>query len=535
LEDINVNKLHKTKYLIVMTVLTGLVSWIATANTLATEPPAAGMVVWYMADAGVAQDPDGVTVWQDQSGNSNHADRVYGFPQLATATFPNGPHDVLRFDGNDALRLTDTSATQLTNFNIFIVANYDAGAVNERFFTNYSVGTLGTQYGYALGTNGNGSSFWWYYGSTELSAGTYAAEKNYLTIYTLANSIEKQLFVLDQDNGQTAYSYEIGSALIQYSSDPALPPHYSDIGANWIEWEGYGWFGAHRGDIAEILVYDLSDPDYITLEDPNAAFDDVRAYIYEKYGMNTTVTPVDDSPCTDPAPYEPENPSYVWDFAVDFSPSRISATDAENPHHDWSYGYGAEGNLADFHLYPTCSLNGGNPAWGDTANGPVLWRALSFPNYGIELCEVGSHPGDPASPALSNSKIRWTSPVEDIMAVSGMFGSGGPGDLWIVKDGNEVLWERQETASDEPFDLRIPVAVGTTIDFVHGVGDGWGGENKSVSIQIIRGTLRCEDLTTHMPTDLNRDCYVNLEDFALLAQNWLKCNDPLEPTCTDVP
>lgn len=32
-------------------------------------------------------------------------------------------------------------------------------------------------------------------------------------------------------------------------------------------------------------------------------------------------------------------------------------------------------------------------------------------------------------------------------------------------------------------------------------------------------------------TDLNKDCFVNMEDFAIVAQNYLNCNDPENPAC----
>jgi hypothetical protein len=41
----------------------------------------------------------------------------------------------------------------------------------------------------------------------------------------------------------------------------------------------------------------------------------------------------------------------------------------------------------------------------------------------------------------------------------------------------------------------------------------------------------CRDLTEYLPTDFNHDCYINLEDFAFIVNNWLKCNDPENPQC----
>ncbi|MBN2514223.1 MAG: hypothetical protein JXB18_14890, partial [Sedimentisphaerales bacterium] len=34
------------------------------------------------------------------------------------------------------------------------------------------------------------------------------------------------------------------------------------------------------------------------------------------------------------------------------------------------------------------------------------------------------------------------------------------------------------------------------------------------------------------PGDLNQDCYINLEDFEMLALNWLSCSNPGDPDCT---
>lgn len=45
----------------------------------------------------------------------------------------------------------------------------------------------------------------------------------------------------------------------------------------------------------------------------------------------------------------------------------------------------------------------------------------------------------------------------------------------------------------------------------------------------------CQDLLSHDPADLNQDCYVNLEDFVLLAKEWFLCSDPQNPECVEIP
>ena len=48
--------------------------------------------------------------------------------------------------------------------------------------------------------------------------------------------------------------------------------------------------------------------------------------------------------------------------------------------------------------------------------------------------------------------------------------------------------------------------------------------------------LNCADVWAYglgLDGDINRDCYVNNEDLALLAENWLKCNNPLDSNCPE--
>ena len=34
-----------------------------------------------------------------------------------------------------------------------------------------------------------------------------------------------------------------------------------------------------------------------------------------------------------------------------------------------------------------------------------------------------------------------------------------------------------------------------------------------------------------IPGDTNEDCYINMKDFVIIANNWLKCNDPFDADC----
>ena len=46
--------------------------------------------------------------------------------------------------------------------------------------------------------------------------------------------------------------------------------------------------------------------------------------------------------------------------------------------------------------------------------------------------------------------------------------------------------------------------------------------------------VSCEDVEVYYTMDFNQDCYVDIEDFAQFAQDWLKCNDPTDEYCTPI-
>jgi hypothetical protein len=221
----------------------------------------------------------------------------------------------------------------------------------------------------------------------------------------------------------------------------------------------------------------------------------------------------------------------MWDVSADFSAS-------QNPSGVWSYGWGAD--LTDFTLYDKTYYNTGiySPFWyyhtDGLTKGPFVWENMLFWSYGIAPGKVAQHPRSDLW-----AKIRWTSPMEGMISVIGTIGQGGgkAGDLWIVKNGTDVLFSRDETAVNETVNLTmesaVPVSIGTTIDFVHGAGDAFSSnmEHKSFDIQIGAGQWLC-DGTGSFAMDANQDCFINLADLAALVSDWLLCNDPQDNDCS---
>jgi hypothetical protein len=51
----------------------------------------------------------------------------------------------------------------------------------------------------------------------------------------------------------------------------------------------------------------------------------------------------------------------------------------------------------------------------------------------------------------------------------------------------------------------------------------------------VEQNVLCEDLGDYFVADINEDCSVDLADMAYLVSDWLKCNDPEDLNCLDVP
>ena len=119
----------------------------------------------------------------------------------------------------------------------------------------------------------------------------------------------------------------------------------------------------------------------------------------------------------------------------------------------------------------------------------------------------------------------------------------GPGDPF---EGIDV------TLIKKPANIAVPFDPPVDFDVSDGTGLHTGDEvvliteGETVQVEFVsRARIQAadtQDLTlvdvkllgcaTFIPGDTNRDCYVNFLDVAILAGNWLKCNDPTNINCT---
>ena len=241
----------------------------------------------------------------------------------------------------------------------------------------------------------------------------------------------------------------------------------------------------------------------------------------------------------------------VWDLNTDMNASI-------NDNGIWSYGY-AVGDPNDPNAIPPYE------ALMDPYEVPGIWIKI-FPDginpphiwYGSGGVGVpeGWHgmkpgwkkfgPAEDAAAAQAPAVIRWTAPDSFVTADSITIDAtiylpqGGLVDVFIVKslagDPNQrtiLLEERDaEPNSIDPVTFlttTLSVTTGDTIDFMvgpHGPENLGGTDWNAVSITI------SDSCTTQLPMDFNWDCYVNLEDLAIMAGDWLTCNDPQGPNCT---
>jgi hypothetical protein len=83
-----------------------------------------------------------------------------------------------------------------------------------------------------------------------------------------------------------------------------------------------------------------------------------------------------------------------------------------------------------------------------------------------------------------------------------------------VPNTGTYLW----TAPDLPFDSDTFM-----IDMYD---DTWGFSDQSDAPFTVFHCLE------YIPADINKDCYIDLNDLAMLAQDWLWCKDPYNSACT---
>jgi len=217
----------------------------------------------------------------------------------------------------------------------------------------------------------------------------------------------------------------------------------------------------------------------------------------------------------------------------------------------WSYGWSTgitDFTLMDTYVYDTYSQWRGSAAGGEPII-PHIWRNhYDFNSVNTPPGWHGFHPPS-ANSTAGWTKFRWTAPTSmfgKTATVRGEFvgiGTGETVSLKVVKvpaaptgpDDYVTLFAIDDTDADQSFQEFPTINAGDSVDVMINCGSDGSTTNDwtGVQVEILEGSVlrTCQEQGIFMDADLNHDCYINLEDFAIIAKNWLYCNNPFDPTC----
>ena len=179
-----------------------------------------------------------------------------------------------------------------------------------------------------------------------------------------------------------------------------------------------------------------------------------------------------------------------WDLATDFSIDN-------NPNAAWSFG--CTDTLGGFTLFPWHGYYDNVPHWstelgeseGYSYSEPCIWKnAQNISRHNVPPYEVCFHPSNGDRMAV----VRWTSPIDGEINLSGAFGEGNIGDveLFITKTdalGTKTLFHIADTYDTQTFYIDTTVAVGDKIDFLVGNAGDWNSDGTPLAVTIIPKSL----------------------------------------------
>jgi hypothetical protein len=149
----------------------------------------------------------------------------------------------------------------------------------------------------------------------------------------------------------------------------------------------------------------------------------------------------------------------------------------------------------------------------------------------IDITESGNDTVVKEGGATDNYEIVLKSEPAAAVQITATPGDGeidlgnGPG-VPVILDFLVSDWDMAKiinvTAYDDKiYEGKIPHTTTITHTIVSGDDDYHGMTTNSVNVDVIDNELTCGNWG-YFPADLNRDCYVNLADFAIFAEQWLK-------------
>lgn len=506
------------------------------AGLLDPTPVSPELVLWLKADTGVVDPNTGQPVvtggeaylWQDQSGNGLDAELAYGNPTLESSAFPEGNYNVIRFDGDDGLVVNSNNVNfgklSANAYSIHIVGRVDKYSLSQTFYANASQTSKGLRLGIvdSSGTGDFNRPFFYtdYFGSQ--TADPLVGGRYYLLSATVSNvGGEKKLYI----NGDLVSE---ASGLSTYEPNSVVSIGALDIGQQFL-----------TGDIAEIKVYRGVDATI------NAA---VTAELMNKYQIDTS-EPED--------PYA--NPDTVILTAMTLSKTdglgRIESSEMFNTFYPDGYTDIAlyEGAIiTDANVLANVVFNASTAMmievplsagqeWTFTWHNPrgasdtVFYGANLFfdgkhnqniPGISVfaEMDADGSTNGNPTFAAnAANATMGWPASTN----------TPGAGTLVYLDSAKKLKVELTNFVvyNQSVYNLdMMPYLPAHPLSGPDGATDIVGQFTLKVS-----QVQNCQEQGVYFSADVNKDCSVDFQDIVKIAADWLKCNDPQDEECNDLP
>jgi len=223
-----------------------------------------------------------------------------------------------------------------------------------------------------------------------------------------------------------------------------------------------------------------------------------------------------------------------WDLSDDW---HCQGTNSEN---GWAYGYKTvvTGSLVPYN-WVTC---GGDP-YPYYSYWTKSWSSYVHKNNQATAWEeFGAH-WEPWQTSLWGGggeypTFRWTAPENGIYQVRALFTGNFPTvasiNVYVVVGGNDVIksatitgyyYDGNIQSSDYvAYDGLLSLSAGQTMDFI--AGDG-GLVGIAARITLTDGSSSCcgDTQTVFFDGDINRDCYVNIQDLVSFANEWISTYD----------
>ena len=208
-----------------------------------------------------------------------------------------------------------------------------------------------------------------------------------------------------------------------------------------------------------------------------------------------------------------------------------------NPENNWAYGY-KTGPTNAFTLYDWATC-GSSPSYPYYSYWTKNWSSYVHKNnQAIAWEEFGAH-WEPWQTTLWGGAgeypaFRWTAPENGIYQVDSLFTGNWPSvasvNVYVVVGGNDIVMSGAITGYYYDDDVQnsdyaiyensLSLTAGQSIDFV--VGEG-GSIGIDATITLTDGlSAWCNDTqTVFFDGDINKDCYVDIQDLALIANEWV--------------